>query len=240
MKSPLGSAIWVSFDEVESTQTVAAEHLLRGEPVGVIFAKQQTAGRGRFSRVWHSVEGESLTMSLIFREYADHPLPYLVGMSAAVAAAGALHSELQWPNDLVFGDKKLGGILTELFPDEKGRMVPVVGIGINLNQKKFPEEIADRAISLALYRGGVHDAETIGRGILDRIRLLPEPNTWEDVKPVWMLFDHTPGKSYRLTDGSEAIALGVGPEGRLICACNGESVSVLAGEAIFGAAPASI
>lgn len=239
MKSPLDLGIWVSFDEVASTQQVAAEHLQRGEPVGVIFAREQTAGKGRFGRVWHSKEGDSLTMSLIFREYADHPAPYLIGMAVACAAAGALHSELQWPNDLVFGDKKVGGILTELLPDEKGRPVPVVGVGVNLNQKSFPAEIADRAISMALYRGGSYDAETLGRTILERLCLLPEPHTWSDLQPIWMLFDHTPGKSYRLADGTEAIALGVGPEGRLICAANGESTSVMAAEAIFGESSAS-
>ena len=50
MKSPLDLGIWLAFDEVESTQAVAADHLLRGEPVGVIFALRQTAGRGRFGR----------------------------------------------------------------------------------------------------------------------------------------------------------------------------------------------
>ncbi|MBC8066103.1 MAG: hypothetical protein H7Y17_14820, partial [Chlorobia bacterium] len=141
---------------------------------------------------------------------------------------------------LVFGDKKLGGILTELLPDEQGLRVPVVGIGINLNQKSFLSDIADRATSLAMYRGGQYEAEAIGKSIVSRISLLPEPTAWDDLKPVWMLFDHTPGKSYKLPDGSEGIALGVGPDGRLICAVNGESTSVLAAEAIFGATGAPL
>jgi BirA family biotin operon repressor/biotin-[acetyl-CoA-carboxylase] ligase len=234
VKSPLDLCIWSSYDEVESTQIIAADLLKEGAPIGVVFAKNQTRGRGRFDRTWHSEAGESLTMSLIFRDYADHPCPHLVGMAVACAAAATLHCELQWPNDLVFGDKKLGGILTELLPDEKGRRVPVVGVGINLNQRAFPQEIADRAISLAQYRGGAYDAEQIGRAILERVPKLPEINTWEDLKPVWMLFDHTPGKSYRTPDGSAAIAIGVGPDGQLICAVDGESVSVLAADAVFG------
>jgi BirA family transcriptional regulator, biotin operon repressor / biotin---[acetyl-CoA-carboxylase] ligase len=234
VKSPLDLCVWSSYDEVESTQTVAADLLKEGAPVGVVFAKNQTQGKGRFGRVWHSESGDSLTMSLIFRQYADHPCPHLVGMAVACAAAATLHCELQWPNDLIFGGKKLGGILTELLPDEKGRRVPVVGIGINLNQKSFPAEIADRAISLAMYRGGAYDPEQIGRSVLERLPKLPEINTWEDLHPVWMLFDHTPGKSYRTADGKEAIAMGVGPEGPLICAVEGESTAVLAADAIFG------
>lgn len=235
MKSPLDLSIWSAYDVVASSQTTAAELLKKGEPVGVVFAKHQTQGRGRFDRTWHSNVGDSLTMSLIFRDYADCPSPHLVGMAVACAVAATLHCELQWPNDLVFGDKKLGGILTELLPDENGRRVPVVGVGINLNQKNFPPDISDRAISLAMYRGGQYDGEAVGKSILSRISLLPEPTSWDDLQPVWMLFDHTPGKSYKLPDGSEGIALGVGPDGRLICAVNGESTSVLAADAIFGA-----
>lgn len=235
MRSPLDMGIWVSFDEVSSTQTVAAEHLLRGEPVGVIFARHQNAGKGRFSREWVSSEGDSLTMSLIFRDYVNHPAPHLIGMGVATAAAAVLHCELQWPNDLVFEGKKVGGVLTELLPNEKGQSTPVVGVGINLNQKTFPLEIADRATSLAIYSGGVYEPEAMGRAILDRLPKLPELLTWADLKPVWMLFDHTPGKSYRMADGNEGVALGVGPEGALICAVNGESTSVMAAEAIFGA-----
>jgi len=205
----------------------------------VVFAKQQTKGKGRFDRPWFSDEGGSLTMSLVFRDYADHPAPQFLGMAVACAVAGTLHCELQWPNDLVFGDKKLGGILTELLPDELGRRVPVVGVGVNLNQKTFPDEIAERATSLTMYRGGSHDARVIGRSIVERLALIPEPSDWAQIKPVWMLFDHTPGRSYFLPDGSEAIALGVGPDGRLICAVDGESTAVLAAEAIFGTSDTS-
>jgi BirA family biotin operon repressor/biotin-[acetyl-CoA-carboxylase] ligase len=239
MKSPLASGAWLSLEAVDSTQAEAAKRLRQGERIGVVSARSQTAGKGRFERKWHSDPGESVAMSLVFRDYADHPAPYLIGMAAACAAAAVLHCELQWPNDLVFGDKKLGGILTELLPDENGRRVPVVGIGVNLNQKEFPKEIADRAISLAQYRGGSYEPEAIGKAIVERFALLPEPDAWADLKPVWMLFDHTPGKSYTLPDGSEAIAMGIGPEGRLMCSVQGESTAVLAAEAIFGTDSAS-
>lgn len=239
MKSPLDAGEWLRLDEVESTQFDAAENLKSGGNVAVVFARNQTKGKGRFNRAWLSEPGESLTMSLIFRDYADHPAPQFIGMAVACAVAGTLHCELQWPNDLVFGGKKVGGVLTELLPDAHGRRVPVVGVGVNLNQKQFPDDIADRAISIAMYRGGLHDPLTIAEGILDRLKLIPEPDDWSSIQPVWMLFDHTPGKSYFLPDGSEAVAIGVGPDGRLICAVDGESSSVLAAEAIFGTSDSS-
>jgi BirA family biotin operon repressor/biotin-[acetyl-CoA-carboxylase] ligase len=239
MKSPLDTGEWFKFEEVESTQSVAGERLKAGEPIGVVFTRNQTKGRGRFERPWYSHPDDSLTMSLVFRAYADHPAPQFVGMAVACAVAGALHCELQWPNDLVFGGKKVGGVLTDLMPDEMGRLVPVVGVGVNLNQRSFPDEISSRAISLGMYRGGRYDPEEIARGILDRLAMLPEPDEWTAIRPVWMLFDHTPGKTYFLPDGSEAIAIGVGPDGRLICAVDGESTAVMAAEAIFGTSDSS-
>src|SRR5947209_17623403 len=100
-------------------------------------------------------------MSMAFAAYADHPRPYLVGMGVAVAAAAVIRCELAWPNDLVVGGQKLGGILTELLPDQTGRRVPVVGVGINLNHKRFPAEIAGRAPNAALYNGAYYGAAAV-------------------------------------------------------------------------------
>jgi BirA family transcriptional regulator, biotin operon repressor / biotin---[acetyl-CoA-carboxylase] ligase len=171
---------------------------------------------------------------VVFPAYADHPRPYLVGMAVALAAAGSIHCELRWPNDLILGARKVGGILTELITDPQGRSVPIVGVGVNLNQKTFPEEIAPIATSKALYDGGMYDPEHVARTIVDRLALLPEPSNWSDLAPVWSLFDNTPGKIYKLPDGKEATALGVGPQGELLCAVNGESTTVLAADALFG------
>jgi len=235
MKTPIQSdRAWIEVDETESTQALAAAALQSGKPTGVILAHNQTQGRGRFGRVWVSQRGDSLTYSLLFHDYADLSHPYLVGMAVAVAAAGALHCQLQWPNDLVIGGKKVGGILTELMLDRDGARVPVVGVGINLNQAEFPSEIAHRATSLHLAHGGHYDAKEVALRILSRLQSLPEPTSWSSLAPIWMLFDATPGKRYRVPTGEEAIALGIGPEGQLLCSVDGESQSVMAAEALFG------
>jgi len=198
------------------------------------FAHEQTAGKGRLGRVWLSKAGDSLTFSLIFRAYADHPKPHLIGMACALAAAGVLRCQLRWPNDLVIGELKLGGILTELLPDESGRLVPVVGIGVNLNQSEFPPEISGLATSLAIARGTHQDPQLIAHRIVERLGLLPEPNDWADLAPIWDLFDFTPGKRYKLPTGDESVALGIGSDGQLLCSVDGESRSILAAEALFG------
>lgn len=235
MKSPLANGFeWSIHDEVDSTQTLAADAVRNGTPIGIFLTHEQTAGRGRFGRVWVSQKGDSLTFSMVFREYADHPLPYLVGMSVALATAGVLHCQLRWPNDLTAVGKKLGGILTEMVLDADGRRVPVVGVGINLNQVSFPPDLEEIATSAHLAHGGTYDALTIAKKIVDRLAILPEPASWGALSQIWDLFDATPGKRFRLTTGEEAVALGIGSEGQLLCSVNGESQSVLAAEAIFG------
>jgi len=235
MKSPtsLGEQ-WIEVETTASTQSLAATYLLEDSPIGVIYAHEQTQGKGRFDRTWVSQTGDSLTYSLIFRAYPDHPKPYLIGMAAALAVAGVLHCKLRWPNDLVFGELKVGGILTQLMPDSKGRLVAVVGIGINLNQQSFPPEIAEIATSLSLARGGHYDPELIGHKIVERFASLPEPDEWGDLLPIWDLFDVTPGKKYKLVSGEVSTALGIGSEGQLLCSVEGESRTVLAAEAMFG------
>jgi len=235
MKSPTaGGEEWIEVPTIDSTQALAAKLLVEGAMVGVVVAREQTAGKGRLGRIWISKEGDSLTFSLIFRVYANHPKPHLVGMAMALAAAGVLHCQLRWPNDLVIGELKVGGILTELLPDSSGSLVPVVGIGINLNQTQFPDELQTIATSLAIARGGQYNPQLIAHRIVERLAMLPEPTDWSDLAPIWDLFDFTPGKRYKLPSGEVAIALGIGSEGQLLCSVEGESRSVLAAEALFG------
>lgn len=233
MRSPLEDGAWHDYDEVLSTQDVAAHEAKAGRG-GVFFSRDQTLGRGRFGREWISEPDQSLTMSLAYLAYADHPRPYLVGMSIAVACAAVLRLEVAWPNDVIAGGRKVGGILTEIVTDDRGRRVPVVGVGLNLNQKAFPQEIADIATSVALYNGGSYSPRAVAEEVVARLATLPEPDGWADVSAVWSLFDHTPGKSYVTHEGDRALALGIGPEGQLICSVDGEMREILAADACFG------
>ncbi|HRI43027.1 MAG TPA: biotin--[acetyl-CoA-carboxylase] ligase [Fimbriimonadaceae bacterium] len=234
MTSPLASGPWLELDEVESTQDVLRAALASGTPPGVVFAHHQTRGRGRFERPWFSEAGRSLTMSMVFPNFADHPRPWLVGMAVAAAAAAVVHCRLRWPNDLFLDERKIGGVVTELFPDAEGRSTPVVGIGINLDIERFPAELEGIATSLAIHRPSHTDPIEVGRAIVARLDDLPEPDHWEDIRPIWTLFDDTPGKPYRLISGETSTAIGIGPEGELVCAVDGETTMVLAAEALLG------
>lgn len=222
------------FASVASTQDEARTLVAGGEEFLAVLAHDQLLGRGRFRREWHSQPGESLTMSIAFHPYRGHPEPWLVGMAVAVGLAGAVRCQIQWPNDLVIQGKKVGGILTELMPDPVGVNIPVVGIGINLSQQEFPDAIRHRATSLILSQGRAPEAESFAKTLLAALAHAPEPASWEEIAPAWRLFDATPGKPYRLLDGREATAIGIGPDGRLICSADGETHAVMAAEALFG------
>lgn len=218
-------------DSVSSTQDVAADLIALGAEAlpGVIFASHQTHGRGRFDRAWLSAENDSLTMSLLYPTYRSHHSPWLVGMAVAAAAAEALDCRLHWPNDLLLNGKKIGGILTELVSG-----VPVIGVGINLNQVSMPSEISAKATSVLIERGVRTDPRAVAESILDCIASLPEPDSWASLAPVWSPRDDTPGKVFKLVGGEEAVATRIGEQGELICTVDGIERKVYAADAILG------
>ncbi len=154
----LGRA-WRHHDSVGSTNDEAAAWARAGAPAGaVVVADEQTRGRGRLGRRWHSPPGESLYFSVVLRPpLPPHRVPPLT-LAAGVAVAEALVAfelspELKWPNDVLLDGKKVAGVLTEMSADLDRVHHVVVGIGVNLNGQQFPDEIAAIATSAALARG---------------------------------------------------------------------------------------
>src|SRR5271155_5515580 len=129
------------FFKVDSTNRVALDLGHAGEPEGaVVVAEEQTAGRGRAGRAWHSERGTGIYVTLLLRpRLAPVQAPLLTmmaGISAqtAVAAISGLTVDLKWPNDLLIGGKKVGGILTEMHAEPTLVKFVIVGMGLNVNQ----------------------------------------------------------------------------------------------------------
>ncbi len=151
------------YPEVPSTMQVAGEWARAGAPAGAtVVTDHQTAGRGRRGRRWQDPPGEALLASIVLRPRLEAaaagwlPLAVAVGAARAVARATGIAPGIKWPNDLLHEGRKLAGILVELTLDERDVRYAVAGLGLNVHQTSFPEEIADRASSLrqALgYRG---------------------------------------------------------------------------------------
>src|SRR6202049_3346749 len=133
------------FFKTDSTNRVALELGHAGEPEGaVVLAEEQTAGRGRAGRSWHSQRAAGIYVTLLLRpKLAPVQAPLLTmmaGLSAhsAVQALTGLAVNLKWPNDLLIGGKKVGGILTEMHAEPAQVRFVIVGVGLNGNPEKFP------------------------------------------------------------------------------------------------------
>lgn len=164
----------IHLKETESTNTYAKALLKSGEPFTpytLIYTDNQTAGRGRLGRNWESQEGNSLCMSLIV------PFPHnpRITLIAALAVYDALYDicgenlRIKWPNDLIIDNKKLCGILTE-----STNTAAVIGIGVNLNQTDFSEEIRHKATSLKLLTQCTYSPSELAEKIGTSIRNLLE------------------------------------------------------------------
>lgn len=148
----------LKYDTLGSTNTEAAEQARRGAEEGVcVLAYEQTAGRGRHGREWHSDAGSGLYLSIIVRPNLDARSLSLVTLATGVAVNDALREfgiipDIKWVNDVLVGDDKISGILAETVDTAKGLAV-IVGIGINLSSSSFPAEIAATATSVEMETG---------------------------------------------------------------------------------------
>jgi BirA family biotin operon repressor/biotin-[acetyl-CoA-carboxylase] ligase len=139
-----------------STNSDAMRAASQGAPHGaVFFADEQCAGRGRSDHQWLSDAGQGLYVSVLLRLPIPPARLPLLPLAAGLAAAQAIHentglqTDLRWPNDLLLGPRKVGGILVEA----KSPAAVVVGIGINVHQREFPPHLATPATSTDLESG---------------------------------------------------------------------------------------
>ncbi len=157
--SAIGHAI-IHYFRTDSTNTVAMNLAQEGAKHGtVVVAEEQTAGRGRLGRAWHSEKSSGIYASIILRPpfspAAAPILTLMAGVAArdALSAATGLGVDIRWPNDLLVNGKKVAGILTEMSA-ELGRLhAVVVGIGINVNHSEMPGELKSIATSLRIESG---------------------------------------------------------------------------------------
>lgn len=149
--------------EVDSTNRWAKSLAEKGAPEGtVVVAESQSRGRGRMGRSWASALGLGLWFSLILRpkisasNLACITILTAVVMARAIRAVTGIQIYIKWPNDLIYEERKLGGILAEISGEMDQVNYLVLGVGINVNHtgSDFPPELADRAISLRLIKEG--------------------------------------------------------------------------------------
>lgn len=148
------------FSTTDSTNIQAKQHAEEKNADGLlVVSDEQTRGRGRRGRSWNSPPGENIFMSLLIKPKISPESASMLTLIAALAIAAGiemvtgLEVKIKWPNDIVVNRRKICGILTEMNSELDYIHYVVVGIGINVNTKSFPKEIAKTASSLYLERG---------------------------------------------------------------------------------------
>jgi BirA family transcriptional regulator, biotin operon repressor / biotin---[acetyl-CoA-carboxylase] ligase len=231
--------------KTDSTNRVAMELGYNDEPEGtVVLAEEQTAGRGRVGRVWHSERGTGIYVTLLLKPKIPPVQAPLLTMMAGLSARTAIQAQtglivdLKWPNDLILGGKKLGGILTEMYAEPSQVRFVIVGIGINANQEKFPANLSAIATSLRVQTGRAQSRMEL------LVRLLREfENDYnrflrEGAASVTQRFEavssYARGKHVSVSNGTESysgVTVGLSPEGLLrVEREGGNIVTVIAGD----------
>jgi BirA family biotin operon repressor/biotin-[acetyl-CoA-carboxylase] ligase len=239
-------------DVAESTNSLLMPRAAQGGHAQCIVAEIQTHGRGRRGRAWHGALGGSLTFSLLWR--FNLGASQLSGLSLAVGVAlvRALHElghsaiHLKWPNDLVHGYRKLGGVLIEIQGDAMGPASAVIGVGMNL---RVPEQIKNK-IDQAMVDLDTLMHPAVSRNVLmgTALRHLTEMLTlfesegFEALRAEWEQIHayHEKPVIMRMPDGAEiqGVVRGVASDGALILETSSGERRFGSGEMSMRPAPA--
>jgi len=163
------------YDRTSSTNDIAAEYAKNKKNDGlVVFAEEQTAGRGRAGTKWHGGRAESIQCSIVLTDYKLNP--ELLSLTCAVAVAdglgkiGGAETKIKWPNDIILNGKKVAGILLESKLNNDGG-VYILGIGINCHQKRdsFPSELQQIATSIDIESQSTIDRISLAKRLLTSV-----------------------------------------------------------------------
>ncbi len=242
------------YPQIDSTNIRARNMAEQGAESGsVIWALEQSAGRGRLGKKWSSISGKGLYASFILRPKLDFSEYAKSSLVAAVAVARLLKKDLgvdsamaqlalKWPNDVFIGDKKIAGILAEAIPPGSCDSAPCIIVGIGLNvfhtPTDFPAEIQSQATSLLIEIGKGFNLEIL----LEKLRkqLLTcfesfEDGNFPELLDEWRSMDYLFGKKTECVDVHSKVISGValGPDKNgilLLRDSNGQHHEILSGD----------
>ncbi|MDQ0218964.1 biotin--[acetyl-CoA-carboxylase] ligase [Peribacillus cavernae] len=229
-------------ESVESTQKIA--HRLAGDGASegtLVVAEEQTFGKGRLSRSWHSPKHTGVWMSLILRPNIPfHQAPQLTLLTAVAVVQGIeeatdLMPGIKWPNDILINQKKVTGILTELQAEADRIHSVIIGIGINVNQKNddFPEDLRQKASSLFIESGQPVSRARLIQHILAKMEQLYQlylDKGFTPIKILWESYAVSLGKEIKASTLTETLygkALGITDEGVLLLEDNAGQIHTI-------------
>ncbi|MFD1038665.1 biotin--[acetyl-CoA-carboxylase] ligase [Virgibacillus byunsanensis] len=220
-----------------STQQVAHQAVQEDAVHGtVIIADEQTKGKGRMNRSWHSAKGKGIWMSIVLKpEIPPHLAPQLTLLSATILAETlaeftALEPKIKWPNDIFIHNKKTAGILTEMQAEQDQIQYVVIGMGINVNQDvdEIPEDLRGKATSLQIESTNSWNITELIQHILVKFEDAYSKyieNGFSDVKVIWERYGYKIGEIVTIKTMRESWKgkfLGIAEDGALLTTKDGE------------------
>jgi BirA family transcriptional regulator, biotin operon repressor / biotin---[acetyl-CoA-carboxylase] ligase len=222
----------IVLETIDSTNDEAARRLSAGAstPFAVI-AREQTRGRGRLGRAWHSEPNGNLYISFAFRpQLPPERMPTITlwigaNLCELIASYCRISPRLKWPNDLLIDGRKAGGILTEARIDADQIRDLVLGLGLNILPPTggWPGELSDRATSLSEATGSAVDINRLAAALIGRV--LTAYDTFHrgehqtTFRELWSRYDALRDRPITLLHGSDrvsGIAQGIEPDGTLV------------------------
>ncbi len=238
------------FPELESTNMIAKEkatHKEEGVNEGtIVIAERQSAGKGRLGRNWFSPAGGIWLSIILYPQLSPSYIPRITLMTAvavvkAIERCTKIKTQVKWPNDILINEKKVCGILTEMNAELDLINWVVVGIGINVNidHRKFPEDIQENTISLKEFSGKEVSRVKLARVFLQEFEKYYEilkRREFSSILKEWKLCSHTLERKIRVDMGERIItgeAVDINEEGALILKKeDGELVEIISGTII--------
>jgi BirA family transcriptional regulator, biotin operon repressor / biotin---[acetyl-CoA-carboxylase] ligase len=211
--SVLGKHIHHYF-KAASTNKIAFDRGHAGDPHGtVVIAEEQTAGRGRAGRAWHSEKTSGIYVTVLLRPSISPILAPLITMVAGLAVRDAVLEEtglapdLRWPNDLLMAGKKFCGILTEMHAEPDRVRFVIVGMGVDVNHASMPAALSGIATSLRMVTGRTHSRLQILTRLLRKLETYYNRFVAEGPAPILARFtevsSYARGKRVRITTGAD-------------------------------------
>lgn len=234
------------FDSVDSTQNIAHRLVLEGCEEGtVVLAEEQTSGRGRMGKSWHSPKGKGIWMSVVLKPRIPLKQTSQLTLLTAVALCRTLNEMLpvevgiKWPNDLLIDGRKISGILLESSGEDDRLNYVVAGIGISANMEKndFPEELLDKATSLRMESGQTIDRIALICRFLEQLEqlyFLYLQQGFSPIRTLWEALTITLNRTIRIQTREgwmEGTALSIDDMGALtVRTGSGETVKLYSGD----------
>jgi BirA family transcriptional regulator, biotin operon repressor / biotin---[acetyl-CoA-carboxylase] ligase len=191
-----------------STQEIAHKLANSGVKEGtIVVADEQVGGKGRLGRPWYSPIGTGIWLSMILKpKIPPQQAPQLTLLTAVAVIRGiravtGLQCDIKWPNDILLEGKKLVGILTEMQADPDQIHSVIIGIGINVNQLTFPDEINEIATSLRLIKQEEINRASVIKSVMEHFEQLYELFLAEGFLPIKKMWE-----AHAITIGRNIIA----------------------------------